>query len=414
MAKSSVRALALASALLLAGCAHGPYVVPADGTVPPTTCGTAGGCRPGTTTPDETVVGRRAQPPGTDPATLGASRIEWLADDGTWYRDRSTALVSHEAEPVVVARFDVGSSSNAGGALPIPGNYDGVGDDEPAVISVDGSWVTLGSAGTIPFPPPPALVEADMFSYRVVPVPGAYAGGATTLPAWYRPIDATWFIQGREPVQFGRGPSGPPESGSAPESMNAIDHDVPVPADYDGDGITDLAVYSPRSGWWRIRNSATGDETSHTLGGPGWLPVPGDYYGLHHAQIAVFNAFSNFPDPAGTWRIGGGTVPVSFGEGEDVARLVPAPADYDADGKVDIAYLANAYGSPSPGRTPADDGPVWHIRRAPPLEPMAVKMPRASRLSVVMAPPWLLVSIARLAWLHRGECASTPGSVPSC
>ena len=45
--------------------------------------------------------------------------------------------------------------------------------------------------------------------------------------AVFRPSTATWFVQGQFTVAFG-------QSG-----------DVPVPGDYNGDGVTDPAVYRP-------------------------------------------------------------------------------------------------------------------------------------------------------------------------
>jgi hypothetical protein len=44
---------------------------------------------------------------------------------------------------------------------------------------------------------------------------------------------------------------------------------VPVPADYDGDGRTDLAVYRASTGFWFIRSGAT-----FAWGDPSRLDVP--------------------------------------------------------------------------------------------------------------------------------------------
>ena len=72
--------------------------------------------------------------------------------------------------------------------------------------------------------------------------------------------------------------------------------DVPVPGDYDGDGITDIAVFRAPTGTWYMRNSGA-PAAAVVWGGAGDMPAPGDYDGDGKTDIAVFRPST------GTWYV---------------------------------------------------------------------------------------------------------------
>ena len=59
--------------------------------------------------------------------------------------------------------------------------------------------------------------------------------------------------------------------------------DTPIPADYNGDGTTDLAVFRPSTATWYVK-----DQFSIQYGGLGDTPLPADYDGDGDADIAVY------------------------------------------------------------------------------------------------------------------------------
>ena len=75
----------------------------------------------------------------------------------------------------------------------------------------------------------------------------------------YRPETATWYLfqstVGFAAVRFG------------------LSTDLPAPADFDGDGKTDIAVFRPNGGNWYMLRSAQGFGTVQ-FGASGDRPVP--------------------------------------------------------------------------------------------------------------------------------------------
>lgn len=103
------------------------------------------------------------------------------------------------------------------------------------------------------------------------------------------------------------------------------------PADFDGDGESDLAVWRPSTGVWHVNRSMDQSYSANRFGGGefGDVVVPGNYDGDKHTDYGVFRN--------GVWYIqksSNGSVQVtSFG----LAGDKPVQGDYDGDGKTDIA-----------------------------------------------------------------------------
>ena len=121
--------------------------------------------------------------------------------------------------------------------------------------------------------------------------------------------------------------------------------DVLVPADYDGDGQTDLATWRPSNGVWYIQQSGDGGAllvkwgmtTMHPTGGLADVPVPADYDADGRADIAIWR-----PDTGEWWVLKSSTdyddkraSVFRWGKLGDV----PVEADYDGDRRADFAVF---------------------------------------------------------------------------
>ncbi|MDQ6782796.1 MAG: VCBS repeat-containing protein [Actinomycetota bacterium] len=214
--------------------------------------------------------------------------------------------------------------------IPVPGDYNGDGKTDFAVYRPStGAWYVLGG---------PSVFWGTAGD---IPVPADYDGDGKTDIAVYRPSTGAWYVQGDQagPRQYNLVVlPGTPDATGTPRPGRAAfwgtSGDIPVPADYDGDGKADFAVYRPSTGAWYIEGVDAAFTPAAFWGTTGDVPVPGDYNGDGKADFAVYRPTT------GAWYVRGGTN-AFWG----IANDVPQPGDYNGDGSTDIAVYRPSTGA---------------------------------------------------------------------
>jgi putative transposon-encoded protein len=193
-----------------------------------------------------------------------------ISADGTSVAFRSTATNLVAGQNDANDAFDVFLFERATGTVSLvshtPTSATTTGDgssgsgafvDSPsASISADGAFVAFQSTATNLVAGQSEInFDRDVFLFErsadVGRPPADFDGDGDTDVAVFRPSNGYWFVQGGTVTQFGT-------SG-----------DIPVPGDFDGDGDTDVAVFRPSNGYWFVQGG-----TVTQFGTSGDIPLP--------------------------------------------------------------------------------------------------------------------------------------------
>jgi len=235
-------------------------------------------------------------------------------------------------------------------------------------------WRSLSSGDNLGFTKQVTGRAAKLTTWRVgdnagVPVAGDYNGDGVLDLATFTPglhsdwtdTNGNWHIYLSKPLDIKTTRYGTEPYRYLSISWGITDM-VAVPADYDGDGATDIGTFDPNNGTWHLLFSKGGfnaakallrDHTSgasFSWGQKGDVLVPADYNGDGKTEIAVWRQTQRTEDDSAEWRVryladADGKKRKNrtffFGKTGDI----PIPADYNGDGISEPAVFRPSEGN---------------------------------------------------------------------
>ncbi len=201
-------------------------------------------------------------------------------------------------------------------------------------FNADGDWKNMPAASQ------PDIVwlarwNNIMSVWGVAPLADTFWTNHQRIHQWLGPRDETW---GGVTFNIDNNISDSPVAGLAIAKNK--------PADFDGDGKTDISVWRAETGVWYVANSSNASYSILNFGLPTDILAPGDYDGDGKTDFAVWR-----PD-TGVWHLYSRSIYRSYQFG--TSGDIPVPADYDGDGRTDMAvfrpstgvwYIANSFDS---------------------------------------------------------------------
>ncbi|QQS32458.1 MAG: VCBS repeat-containing protein [Acidobacteriota bacterium] len=225
-------------------------------------------------------------------------------------------------------------------------DYDGDGRADFVIFRPsNNAWYSLRSGGSV-------AIDGWGLAAEDFMVPGDYDGdGRGDLAVW-RDTNGLFFIINSS-------------NGTVSIASWGISGDEPVARDYDGDGRTDYAVVRRTGGsmvWYILRSSDSQVQVA-SWGLSTDFTAPGDYDGDGKFDFCVQRPGPTPTSPAVFYVLTNGTFNVSvvsWGWGNDLV----VPGDYDGDGKTDFAVVREGSTTNSPL--------IWYIIRSSDNVPIGV------------------------------------------
>jgi|GEM_PF-3485887 len=263
--------------------------------------------------------------PSSDPKTLMVYAMQGQRPDTPGNNQRQHAdtwdlgvsaiqLDAFNATPLMYPPIEPGLSEYTSEIVPVPADYDGDGVDDKAVfVRQTSEWYVKKSTegwecfvyGLGSDKPAPADYDGDgvadvtvVRSNSSLQWFGFLSGGGNLIGnygiAGDVPVPGYWSQTGHAELGVCRLSSMVWYPANVPSfTFGWAGHDYPIPADYDGDGITDVGVFRQAEARWIIYGSS-GAYFNFVYGSTiGDIPVPADYDGDQYAEKAVYRTSNN-------------------------------------------------------------------------------------------------------------------------